>query len=227
MASVCSIFALVAGVSLDATMKEITSDITYNVDYSRWFVAIIVFASIILFVAVIGLLFSNMLNKNVKSMEVVALVVAGLVCISVLIILGYMTCDNSSFIYDTIVDGVHGLEGTDVKEIEDVLCACSNILYRNSMVLILVSSLFALGIPVTCFIYSARTEVDDVEQNIEEGDEVRKTNIETDVNSIIKSEIEKLKKQLELEELKEEYKSLYLKLNATKLDKTTESTKEE
>lgn len=226
--SVCLIFALIGGSSLDNTMKETVNDIKYVVDYSRWFIAIVVLACIILFMAVLGLLFS-IPNKNSevnKSTQIFVLVTCGLTTLATLVILGYMTCDNSAFIYDAIVDEVYGLDSTSIRVVEDTLCAMSNVLFRNSMVLVFISSLFTIAMPVINLATSKQTKVEEDEpEEFEQAVDSVKT--EVDENSVIKNEIEKLKKQLELEELKEEYKSLYLKANKSKLSKTSNTTKDE
>ncbi len=228
VASACLICALIGGVSLDNTMKEVTNNITYVVDYSRWFIAIIVLACIILFMAVVGLLFSipNGNSSTNRSAQIAVLVVTGLAAVTTLVILGYMTCDNSAFLYDAIVDEAYGLDGTSVRVVEDSLCAISNILYRNSMVLVFIASLAIVAMPIINLTALKQTETEEYEAE-EDEQEVASVNQELDENVVIKNEIEKLKKQLELEELKEEYKSLYLKANTSKLSKTSETTNEE
>lgn len=217
IASCCaSIFAIVSGSSLEETVDSLMED---TINYANWNIAVILFsvATMIISLVAISFCFSKVDDAKNETTHIGALVFASLITLALLVIVSYVISDYATYMSDTMIGGLEGSEAT-VKTAEETAQLMVNFLYKDTLILVFFASIpNVLALLLVCL---------DDEKNKKESSTEEDTTTENvaDENILIKSEINKLKKQLELEDLKEEYKNLYLKVQANK--KTENSTNE-
>lgn len=205
IASCCAtIFAIISGSSLEETVDSLMED---TINYANWNVAVILFSVVTLIVSVIALSFAFSKNEesNTKMTHLGVLVFASVVTLALLIIVSYVISDYSTYMSDTMLGGIGGSEAT-IKTAEETAQLMVNFLYKDTLLLV-----FFASIPNVVSILLICLE-DEKGKNAMDVNNSQSAEIENDDNAVLKSEITKLKKKLELEDLKEEYKKLYLQV---------------
>lgn len=214
--ALCSIFALMGASMSNAMVKEELEEIADEIRYNNWYIAIILFACVLLLLATMLILFSinTSSNANNKSLYLTMFYVSLITSITIAFIWGYIVYDSVRLQYNQTYEDT----SSTLALARITLGILANSLYYNEIVLLFVASIPNIVLAFICMKGMGSSALgDDVVENDDANDE----------NFVIKNQIEKLKKQLELEELKEEYKSLYLKANKSKLSKTSDTTKDE
>lgn len=205
IASCCAaIFAMISGSSLEETVNSLMED---TINYANWYIAVIMFSLVILAIAVIALSFAFSKNEeiNTKKTHLGVLILASVVTLALLIIVSYVISDYATYMSDTMLGGIEGSEAT-IKTAEETAQLMVNFLYKDTLLLV-----FFASIPNVVSILLICLE-DEKGKNAMDDNGAQPAETENDDNAVLKSEITKLKKKLELEDLKEEYKQLYLQV---------------
>lgn len=206
------IFTLLSSTRTKAYINElIEKDFVarYNFHVVNWNIAVVILAGVLLCIAASGFLYGVATQKD-KLVNIIMLFCSITVTLVVLAIFSYIVFSDAEYVYKAAV-------GANMSD-EQYFNMLANSGYKDTILLLFVSSIPNIISFVVGLVCGDSLSIN----TISNGNE--KVN---DENSVIKNEIEKLKKQLELEELKEEYKSLYLKANKSKLSKTSDTTKDE
>lgn len=198
------IFNTLIVVAVDGTLQRTFDRDTY---YTDWKVLIIILLCVILFMAVMSFLFNlpqtANSNKTAQTILLVINIVITIACILFWVIIQYKIYNYSYLL---------AIEEEELSEIE-----MSNFIvngsYQESFLLLVFSSLSNLIAPI-CSLAFIKGEKKEEDKNEEES--------EDDDAKDIRTEINKLKKQLELEDLKKEYASLYKKLQNNKEEKKSD-----
>ncbi len=201
------VFNTLTIVTIDSVLKNTFSRDTY---YTDWKVLIIIFLCIILFSSVISLLFNlpqtERVNKTVQLILLCVNIVITIVCILFWVIVIYKINNHE---YLLVI-------GEDLKTI-DYTNYVVNKAYQDSFLVLVFASLSNLVAPICSLVLMKReqgTEVRDEEQEAEDDD-----------TKFMRTEINKLKQQLELENMKKEYASLCKQLNKDTTVSNEETTK--
>lgn len=201
VSSVCGIFALLTTSNYSAIVDNIREIVGKHANISSWNVCVIVLVTIMFFLATCTLLFDISISKDDKVDKIVhliAFVLNVLMVIAVVVIFAVLMYKKADWLYEVVT--VSMSENLELDEIETIN-GFLNMLYVDCFVLLLISCVANICCSVISYgkynkEYNEESDCDDVD------------NCESTENDIVKSEIEKLKKELELQDLKKEYESL-------------------
>lgn len=189
------IFNALIVVDVDSTLQR---ELGRDAVYTDWKILIIILLCIILFTAVLSLLFNlsktSIPNKMLQTIMLLVGIVITMVCILFWVIVKY-----EIYHYAYLVS-----IGEELKEIEANNLAVNGC-YQDSFLVLVFATLSNLIAPICSLAIMNREQTDENKEKneIEEDNE----------NKLIRTEINKLKQQLELEDLKKEYASLYKQLH--------------
>ncbi len=209
---VCGIFALLATINYSEIADIEKGELGRYI--SDWNICIIIFVVIVFSLATTTLLLHISFSKDGgvdKAFHLVVFVLNVLVTITTVIIFAVLLYKKSDYMYRIITGDIQ----TEVfADAIDLVNGILDMMYNDCFILLLIScvanvccSLISLGR------YNNVNKEDSEEKvlPVKSGDGTE--------NDIVKSEIEKLKKELELQDLKKEYESLYKKLHKNDDDK--------
>lgn len=213
---VCGIFALVIAGQYSEVSDYVKNsvDMNYfrNIDVSNLSGCVVALTVIMFVLAIITLLVKIFSSKDNIVCKILDFVVLGLnvaMVISVIIIMSVLMLEKSDFIYKMTIELLSENAGASLDEIEFINEFLESVNIDCFMLLVVacVSNICCSGI------LSHKCNGNDKKLSVSiEGNKSIKPIASTE-NDIVKSEIEKLKKELELQDLKREYESLYKKLH--------------
>lgn len=182
-------------------VNNILDNLTEGSEHINWSVAIIILCSVIIFVSLLSFLFNLPQTQDInKIMQYIVLGVSiVLVITSVLFYVNilsstYRATLEISFVSDGDVDA------------EKLMALINNAYFNETFLIMLFASISSLVTPIMSLVFMKGKEKGDCDT------ESKQSQLPQDENTYVKNEIEKLKKQLELEELKKEYETLYKQL---------------
>lgn len=177
-----------------------------------WNVAVIICVSFLLVFSIISCLFNTLKinginNKSYLAMLIISIIIA-VVCLTVFVV-------NLSVEYSLLGELVDlSGEAYEYRGGGIVASIMNNATFNNALFVLTLAAFSNIVSPIIPLI---------TEKNSENNSGVENDSISGSINSDIKNEILKLKQQLELEDLKKEYASLYKKLhNGEEVDKVDE-----
>lgn len=168
-----------------------------------WKIVIIIISSLLIISSILSYLFNvnryKNINKKVQTVVLYIDIVLVVLCVFLCLI---CICSIYSSLQLLMQSGSYTSysELSMVKNIADMM---NNWIFRDSLVILVISSICALVMPIiSLYIKIADKDEKSIDNNV----------ITNDINIEMKNEVEKLKKQLELEDLKQQYADLYKKL---------------
>lgn len=170
-------------------------------EHIRWGVAIIILCSVIIFVSLLSFLSNLPQTQDIN--KIMQYIVLGLAIVLVITsVLFYVNILSSTY-RATVELSVIAEEDEAVEQLMKLI---NNAYFNETFLIMLFASISSLVTPIISLAFMKGEEKGDCDA------ESKQSQLPQDENTCVKNEIEKLKKQLELEELKKEYETLYKQL---------------
>lgn len=181
-------------------VNNILDNLAEGSEHINWSVVIVIISLVILFISLLSFWFDMQDVDKVRQYQYIILGVSIILVITS--VLFYVNILNStyratleiSFVSDGDVDA------------EKLMALINNAYFNETFLIMLFASLSSLVTPIISLVFMKGGEKGDCDA------ENKQSQLPQDENTYVKNEIEKLKKQLELEELKKEYETLYKQL---------------
>lgn len=216
VSAVCGIFALVIADQYSEVSDFVKYSVDMNsfgyIDISNLIGCVVVLTAIVFVLAIITLLVKIFLSKDNIICKIFNFVVLGLnvaMVISVIIIMSVLMFEKSDLIYKMTIESLSENAESSLDEIELINEFLEAVNIDCFMLLFIACASNICCSAISFNKYNGNGN--NLSVSVEGNKSIKP--IKSTENEIVKSEIEKLKKELELQDLKKEYESLYKKLH--------------
>lgn len=175
-----------------------------------WKILLIIFSSLLMLSSILGYLFNVDKYKNINKIVQTVLLYINIVLVVLCVFLCVM-CILSMYSSLTqllsIADFDFSYINSELAMVKESVVMINNRVFRDPLIILAVSSVCNLVVPII----SLFIKIDNKKEKSFENSDLSNN----DMNEDLKKEINKLKQQLELEDLKNQYSDLYKKLHNT------------
>ena len=208
--AIVAIFNLLSSSYTSSTINELMEDVHGSeAYYTNWNVAVIVLMSVLILTATVCMLFNTyqVNSKPNKITQLILFITNIVVTVLTIFFICFVVFRRCKYDYMLSIE-------QEVKTMDANNYVCDT-MYTKCFAINMIACISNLVMSaLSCASYNSDTALD-------------KEELDEDENSIVKGEIQKLKKQLELEDLKTEYAKLYKKLNNEKAPSQNEKSEDE